>query len=119
MGSPVTVLDSVLVRANGAAHFAVSRGGTLAFLGSLGSRIPVIVDRAGNETLLQLDPGGYQAPRYAPNGRAVAVEYEDDIWIYDFDLGTFGPLTAGGGFYPRGRSGWLPSCGPRASAPIL
>ncbi|MCH7875182.1 MAG: serine/threonine-protein kinase, partial [Gemmatimonadetes bacterium] len=103
-GSPVTVLDSVFVGPDGAAQFAVSRNGTIAFLGSLGSRVPVIVDRAGKETLLQLDPGTYGAPRYAPNGRAVAMGYEGDVWIYDFDLGTFGPLTAGGGFYPL----WTP-----------
>ncbi len=99
-GSPVTVLDSVLVRGDGAAHFAVSRSGTLAYLGSLGSRIPVIVDRSGIVTPLPMDPGDYGAPRFAPDGRAVAAGYQGDVWIYDFDLGTFGPLTAGGGFYP-------------------
>jgi len=103
-GSPITVVDSLLVGGDGAAQYALSRNGTLAFLSSLGSTSPVIVDRSGAETLLPLEAGDYQAPRFSPDGNAVAMELRDEIWVYDFTLGTFGPLTLGGGFYPL----WTP-----------
>jgi serine/threonine-protein kinase len=104
IGSPITVLDSVLVGGDGAAQYALSQNGTLAFLASLGSTQPIIVNRGGAAVPLPLEPGDYQGPRFSPNGRAFAVGYQGEIWIYDFDLGTFGPLTLGGGFYPL----WTP-----------
>jgi serine/threonine-protein kinase len=103
-GSPVTVLDSLLVGGDGAAQYALSRNGTLAFLSSLGSTVPIIMDGNGKAEPLPLEAGDYQGPRFSPDGRAFAVGYRGEIWIYDFDLGTFGPLTLGGGFYPL----WTP-----------
>ena len=103
-GSPVTVLDSLLVGGDGAAQYAVSRNGTLAFLSSLGSTQPIVVNRDGSVVSLPLEPGDYQGPRFSPDGSAFAVGYQGEIWIYDFELGTFGPLTLGGGFYPL----WTP-----------
>jgi serine/threonine-protein kinase len=103
-GSPITVLDSVLVGGDGAAQFALSQNGTLAFLSTLGSTQPMIIDRNGDAVPLPLESGDYQGPRFSPDGRAFAVGYQGEIWIYDFELGTFGPLTLGGGFYPL----WTP-----------
>ncbi len=100
LGSPITVLDSVLVGGDGAAQYAVSGNGTLAFLSSLGSTVPIVMDRRGAAVSLPLEGGDYQAPRYSPDGQAFAVGFQGEIWIYDFTLGTFGPLTLGGGFYP-------------------
>jgi serine/threonine-protein kinase len=99
-GSPITVLDSVLVGGDGAAQYALSQNGTLVFLSTLGSTRPIIMDRGGASAPLPLEPGDYQGPRFSPDGRAFAVGFRGEIWIYDFDLGTFGPLTLGGGFYP-------------------
>ncbi|UCD24182.1 MAG: protein kinase, partial [Gemmatimonadota bacterium] len=103
-GSPVTVVDSLLVRGDGAAQYTLSRNGTLAFLSSLGSTLPVVLDRNGGRTPLPLEPGAYQSPRFSPDGRSLALQYQEEIWVYDFELGTFGPLTLGGGFYPL----WTP-----------
>jgi serine/threonine-protein kinase len=104
VGSPITVLDSVLVGGDGSAQYALSQNGTFAFLSSLGSTQPIIMDRNGATEQLPLEPGDYQGPRFSPDGRAFAVGYQGEIWIYNFDLGTFGPLTLGGGFYPL----WTP-----------
>jgi len=99
-GSPVTVLDSVRFGTSGSALYTLSENGTLVYVGSGSSSVPVIIDGGGSETPLPVEPGGFDGPRFSPDGQAVAVQYQNEIWIYDFNLGTFGPLTAGGGFYP-------------------
>jgi serine/threonine-protein kinase len=104
VGAPITVVDSLLVGGGGAAQYALSRNGTLAFLSSLGSTVPVLMDRNGGKVVLPLEPGDYQSPRFSPDGQALALQYQEEIWVYDFELGTFGPLTLGGGFYPL----WTP-----------
>jgi serine/threonine-protein kinase len=103
-GIPITLVDSLLVGGDGAAQYALSRNGTLAFLSSLGSTVPVVMDRNGGKVTLPLEAGDYQAPRFSPDGRALAMQFQGEIWVYDFALGTFGPLTLGGGFYPL----WTP-----------
>jgi len=105
-GDPATVINSVpVVSGTGAASFAISLNGTLAFVSSETNMVPVLVDSVGSATRLpQLEPGAYQSPRFSPDGSAFAVENGDEIWVYDFALGTFSPLTLGGGFYPL----WTP-----------
>jgi serine/threonine-protein kinase len=99
-GTPVPVLDSIALKGDGSPQIALSEQGTLAYLPSLGSSRPVIIGADGRLTELDLPFGDYQAPRFAPDGRSFAVGYDQEIWVYDLVLGTFGPVTAGGGFYP-------------------
>ena len=99
-GTPVPVLDSIALKGDGSPQLALSQQGTLAYLPSLGSSRPVMVGADGSVTDLDLAFGDYQAPRFAPDGRSFAVGYDEEIWVYDLVLGTFGPVTAGGGFYP-------------------
>jgi len=100
-GSPFTLLPSVALDTSGGASFSISRNGVLTFVSSLTSRVPVLVDSLGSVTTLPgLDPGTYQSARFSPDGNAFAVGYEGEVWVYDFTLGTFAPVTLAGGFYP-------------------
>jgi serine/threonine-protein kinase len=99
-GTPVPVLDSIALKGDGSPQIGLSAQGTLAYLPSLGSSRPVVIRPDGNIVELDAPFGDYQAPRFAPDGRSFAVGYDDEIWVYDLVLGTFGPVTAGGGFYP-------------------
>ncbi len=103
-GTPITVLDPIIVGSDGSAYYSVSANGTIAFLSQVPSLIPVFVDREGQVEPLPLEPGDYQSPSLSPDGNALAICRGDDIWIYDFALDTFTPLTFNGGFYPL----WTP-----------
>jgi serine/threonine-protein kinase len=107
-GTPITVLDSVVVAGDGAADYALSADGTLAFFSSSPRRTPVFVDRSGGTEPLSVPPGLYMSPRLSPDGTAFAVGLsEADVWIYQSGPGTFAPLTFDGGFYPL----WTPDGG--------
>jgi len=104
-GTPVTVLDSAGVSPrDGSAQYSISRSGTLAYLSALALQVPVIARPGAANTPLPLPAGSYGAPRFRPDGAAIALVFEGEIWIYDMTLETFGPLTLGGGFYPL----WTP-----------
>src|SRR5262249_51881181 len=87
----------------GAAHFSVSRSGTIAFVkGSFRDVIPRImlwVDRSGRETAIAAPVRGYLSPNISPDGKRVAVQVrtgqDDHIWIWDFAHETLRPLTSG------------------------
>jgi eukaryotic-like serine/threonine-protein kinase len=96
-GAPVPVVEAVSSsslpgRAISAAHVAISRTGTLAYVtGSFadsGPRTLVWVDRAGREEPVAGSPDrSYVYPRLSPNGNHVALTVGDqdrDIWIWDF-----------------------------------
>ncbi len=90
-GSPIEVIDDVMMSQNtGAANFAVSRRGDLAYVpGGVegGNRTLVWVDRSGKTETLPLKPASYLYPRLAPDGRSMAVEIEGpnhDFHFYDF-----------------------------------
>ena len=83
-------------RANTAAHFAISRSGTLVYLngalGDSGVRTLVWVDRNGREEpVAGIEPRAYVYPRLSPDGRRIALTLGDearDIWVWDFALRT-------------------------------
>jgi serine/threonine-protein kinase len=65
-------------RANTAAHFAISRSGTLAYMngavGDSGVRTLVWVDRNGHEEpVAGIEPRPYVYPRLSPDGRRIAL----------------------------------------------
>jgi serine/threonine-protein kinase len=115
VGSPVPVIQQVrqgvaggvggiqaggVVGGTGAAQFAVSETGALAYVssgpdGSVAATL-VWVDREGRETPLGVPERLYGYPRLSPDGRRVAVDIRDqeyDIWIWDVERRTLARLT--------------------------
>jgi serine/threonine-protein kinase len=102
-GPPMQVMDNVMMSQNtGAAHFAVSRRGDLAYApGGVegGNRVLVWVDRSGKTEAVPLDPASYLYPRLAPDGKTMAVEIEGpnhDFYVYDFARTVLSKVTTDG-----------------------
>ena len=105
-GAPVPVAEAVASsstagRTHSAAHFAMSRAGTLAYVGGgvndSTTRTMVWVDRAGKEEPVGADERAYVYPRLSPDGRAIALTLADqdrDIWIFDMDRKRLRRLTS-------------------------
>jgi serine/threonine-protein kinase len=108
-GSPVSLLDGVLVKSTGAAEFGLSEGGTLTYLsGEPSSLSLVITDRDGRSTILADSLTGAFSPRFSPDGKRVVLrigEQADDIWIYELGQGTISRLTFEG---DNGYPVWTP-----------
>ena len=98
--APVAVVEG-LARSpgiqSGAAHYGVSRTGTLVFVpgpatGAADKLDLSIVDVKGNVQSLKLTPGPYTAPRISPDGKRIAFVSEDSkdaiIWTYDLSGAT-------------------------------
>jgi serine/threonine-protein kinase len=92
IGKPVTVVERVMMKANGAANYAVSRQGTLLYVPSgasvqTPSRSLVWVDRKGHEEPIKAPLGDYCCPRLSPDGTRVVMQIIDpdntDLWIWD------------------------------------
>jgi serine/threonine-protein kinase len=99
IGSPVPVVSEVLMKASGAVDFDVSSDGTLVYISRLNrlpTTMPVWVDREGREESLKVPSGFYQAPRISPDGRRVALDRDDNTWMWDATRDTLTPLTFGG-----------------------
>ena len=100
VGTPVPVLEQVLMQPEGAVQAAVAANGTLAYLpgGFFGAQQSLAwVDRDGNVEPFA-EGFGYQHPRVSPDRTRVAVSMLDanggrDIYIYDLDRGTPTRLT--------------------------
>ena len=102
-GTAFEVQDRVMMSRNtGAAHYAVSKRGDLAYVpGSLegGRRTLVWVDRSGKPTPLPLPPASYLYPRISPDGHTLAVEIEGpnhDFYLYDFERTVLSKVTTDG-----------------------
>ena len=89
-GEPISVLQNV--RSD---DFALSSGGTLAYLasGAERERIFVWVDREGQEVSLPVEPDSYARPRISPDGGRIAFELNGDIWVRDVERQTSSRLT--------------------------
>ena len=89
-GAPVPVLPQLLTTALGAASFAISSDGTLAFVpGGLASstRTMTWVDRQGREEPINTPARTYQYLRLSPDGTRAALDIRDqenDIWFWEF-----------------------------------
>jgi serine/threonine-protein kinase len=96
-GGPLPVADNVLINpANGTAEFAVSSAGTLVYAGTPASPVGTIlawVDRTGHEERIADIPAFLERPRLSPDGRRIAVERLNDIWVYDLTTGAFRRVT--------------------------
>jgi serine/threonine-protein kinase len=84
----------VLDAASGAAQFAVSQSGTMAYIPGTAAnpRLSVLAlaptDGSGKIQTLPTAPGQYSSPKISPDGRQIAVLVNDDsgfsIWVGDF-----------------------------------
>jgi serine/threonine-protein kinase len=99
-GESVPLPEVVGVKSSGAANFAVSGKGHLAFFGGgIGPgalRTLAWVDRTGRETPLAAPPRTYFYARVDPSGRRLALDVRDeelDVWIWDFTREALSRLT--------------------------
>jgi eukaryotic-like serine/threonine-protein kinase len=86
IGPPVPVVQGILQDALGMAHYSVSRTGTLVYLSGSASAVQrqlVWVTRNGSEQPLAAPALAYGYARIAPDGRRIAVELDNQIWLYD------------------------------------
>lgn len=93
-GAAVPVVEGVMQL--GAGQYNVSATGTLAYISGTAGGVQhslVWVSRNGAEQTLPAPPRVYVDPRLSPDGRQVAVEIEDQIWIYDLMRDTLSRLT--------------------------
>ena len=107
MGNPVPLVEGVLVSDNGAAVFAISDNGQLAYMADegLGSHRSVVwVDRQGHEDPLEgLEPAGYRSLRLSPDGTQLVLDIAHQrsagggqrLWTYDVARGVRAQLTSG------------------------
>ena len=101
---PIPVVESVMVKVNGAASFSLSETGSLVYVsgtGAGGLRTAVWVDRDGREEALPLPPRPYRTPRLSPDGTQLAVGVTGDdggvpLWVYDVVSGAGLRLTQEG-----------------------
>ena len=99
IGTPVTVLDQVVMTPAGAVDMVIAANGTMVYVsggmgGAAGSL--VWVDRAGHEEPLSAPVRTYTFPRISPDGTRIAVDIRDqerDIWIWNLARQTLTRLT--------------------------
>jgi dipeptidyl aminopeptidase/acylaminoacyl peptidase len=103
LGDPAPVIDGVAMTTAGAAHYAVSRSGTLLYASGQAGHLTslVWVDRKGREEAIKAPLRDYGIPRLSPDGTRVVVEIKDPgnihLWIWDFARERLTPLTSGPG----------------------
>ena len=80
-GRPVPVIEDIrrIMGVVGAAHFAFSRSGSMAYVagGSIGQQEFVVFDRSGAMEGLKLPAGRYHFPRVSPDGKRIVFETSD------------------------------------------
>ena len=64
-----------------------------------------LVDLRGAQQTLLSEPKAYLQPRFSPDGRRIAVSFDDDIWTYDMASATLTRLTTVG---RNDRPEWTP-----------
>ena len=103
-GSETKILDSVIVEPNGAAQYAVSTTGTLAYVAgpAVTREYEVVwVDRAGKGVTLRDDGREYSFPRISPDGKELAVTSligsNYDVYILDLRTGALQRVTTAPG----------------------
>ncbi len=102
-GDPVSLddIDVATTADNGAADFALSETGTLAFLSSSSGTTRTLqwIDHGGQRQPVGLEPGPYGYPRVSPDGSRVALDISGrsnrDIWILTLDRLNLTRLTDG------------------------
>ena len=102
-GSPVPLVEGVVVKNTGAASFDVAGNGRLVYASggvASGERSLAWVDGEGRMEPIGVPRRGYVHARLSPDGARVALDSvaeENDLWTWDFARGTLQPLTVGPG----------------------
>ena len=79
-GTPVPVVERVVMKPSGAANFSLAHDGSLVYLAGdaqADARTLVWVDRQGREAPIPAPSQGYVLPRLSPDGRRVALDVRD------------------------------------------
>jgi Tol biopolymer transport system component len=100
VGSPVTVVQGVMMTGPGA-HYAVAADGALVYVSGtsgapIGPRTLFWVDRQGRQEAINVEPRPYAYARLSPDGTRVALDARDqqnDIWVFDLQRETLQRLT--------------------------
>jgi len=107
LGSPTALVRGVHRARSGTfgttPYCAVSNTGTLAYMpGSTetAENTLVWVDRSGHASQVTAHRGSHFYPRLSPNGRFIAVQEANEVWVYDSERGTRSRLTSTGGTDP-------------------
>jgi len=98
-GAAVPVAAGILQTGlNGGVQYALSDTGSLVYIpgGNLAEERLVWVNRNGTEQALPAPPRAYANPRISPDGRRVAFQVVEQIWLYDFARDTMTRLTFDG-----------------------
>ena len=98
-GTAVPVVERVVQTNQGAARYSISTTGSLVYIpaGVEGAQRRLVwVSRTGAEQPLAAPPRSYDWPQLSPDGRRVAVEIADQLWLYDLDRETLTRFTFDG-----------------------
>jgi Tol biopolymer transport system component len=86
-GEAVPVVENVQVNpVTGAAQYSISATGSLVYVsgGSQANQSRLVwVSRDGKEQPLAAPPRAYNRPRISPDGRKVAVDQDNQVWVYE------------------------------------
>jgi serine/threonine protein kinase len=101
MGEPFSIADRVrYFLSTGAASFAASRTGTLAYQSQQDMKRLIWLDRTGRELGSVGPPGNYLSVSIAPDGRRALFDRTRpgigtyDVWSFDLERGTETPVTS-------------------------
>ena len=92
LGDPLTVVERMMTKPSGAANYAASRPGTIAYVPERAVEPTPItslvwVDKKGIEEPIKAAPRAYGPPRLSPDGTRVAVGVTDEgnteVWVLD------------------------------------
>jgi len=98
-GAVPIIFDTEIYEQFGNVGIALSDFGRLVFIdGSIegaegGTEIPVLVDKSGNERVLDVELNNYGSPQFSPDETQLALQVVDggsDVWVYDFESRTLG-----------------------------
>ncbi len=95
-GSPVTLAQQVRVSVGGAAQFAISRNGSLAYVPQRPLSL-MLVDRSGKAEEVADIQRQFHSPRISPDGSRIALDFTHqgsrDVWTLDLAERTLSRLT--------------------------
>jgi serine/threonine protein kinase len=105
-GTAIPVLQGVDADlSNGAVQLSVSQNGTAVYLsgGKVNQYLNIaLLDRKGNASALMNDQPDASSPSISPDGKRLAFQKINGIWVHDLVRGTTSPVTPGsaGASYP-------------------
>jgi len=104
-GTPVTLLNGLLVGSGGGPRATLSHSGSLVYMGGSRESTLALVDAAGKLTPLLPEVRPYGYPRYSPDGSRIAYSLVgaagSDIYVYDLASRTPTRLRTGGAINER------------------